>query len=122
MLSKYSYSRISMVLDSRGYPHIASISATAPFLFPYTNGEYLVYSYWDGAQWVHKDVDFVSTEYGGAFGSNTSIALGDDGYPRIAYVARPTKDLPAISPQFLDKHNYSLTRIKSKKLLDLYLI
>ncbi len=88
-------SRVSMVLDSKGYPHIASISNTAPFLFPATWGEYLVYSYWTGSQWVHKYVDFVSTEYGGSFGTNTSIALGDDGYPRIAYVARMTKDLPA---------------------------
>lgn len=77
---------IDMILDSKGYPHIMSISKPSPT--PFGNAKTLVYSYWDGTNWRHERVDFALVDFGWQFGTKPSIALDSDENPGIAYIKR----------------------------------
>ena len=58
----------SLALDAAGGPHIS-----------YVDGAHLRYASWDGRRWNISIVDFTYSE------GTDSLAIGRDGFPRIAY-------------------------------------
>jgi hypothetical protein len=77
----------SLVIDSRGNPHIAFINYTDFNPRVYSHGytpnasliyEELKYAWWNGTRWNMQTVDTGS-------GGRTSLALDSNGYPCIAY-------------------------------------
>ena len=76
----------SLALGVGGYAHIS--------YYDQTNAE-LKYAYQDASGWHTQIVDYVGTDanYMGSLGTDTSLALDGDGYPRISYFDMANKDL-----------------------------
>ncbi len=76
----------SLALDGSGYAHIS--------YYDQTNAE-LKYACQDASGWHTQIVDYVGTDadYMGSLGTDTSLALGEDGYPRISYFDIANNDL-----------------------------